>query len=278
MVIKSFSKINLVLRVNSKLNNGLHQIQSLYCLINLFDEIKIFRSKQNKDKIIFKGPHSKLLKNKNNSVQILLKKLRKLKLISSFYSITITKNIPIFSGLGGGTSNAAFILKYLLKNKINNDLLNELEGVIGSDLKLFFKNKGFLNNLRSIIEIKKKYKLIFILIQPKIKCSTKEIYSKVKNFSVREKFSKNIIKSKNAFLDYLSKGENDLQFIVEKKHPLIKRLLIDIKNEKGCHFSRMTGSGSVCYGLFKDQIVAKKALNKLKNKYPKFWFSLAKTV
>ena len=156
MVIKSFSKLNLVLRVNSKLNNGLHQIQSLYCLINLFDEIKIFKINQNKDKIVFIGPHSKLLKNKNNSVQSLLKKLRKLKLISSYYSITITKNVPIFSGLGGGTSNAAFILKYLLKNKIKNDLLNELEGVIGSDLKLFFKKQGFLNNLRSIIEIKKK--------------------------------------------------------------------------------------------------------------------------
>ena len=40
----------------------------------------------------------------------------------------------------------------------------------------------------------------------------------------------------------------------------------------------MTGSGSVCYGLFMDPIVAKKALHKLKKKYPKFWISLAKTV
>tara|TARA_B100001057_G_C22852971_1_gene951701 strand:- start:53 stop:889 length:837 start_codon:yes stop_codon:yes gene_type:complete len=278
MVIKSYSKINLILKINSRLNNGLHQIQSFYCWINLFDEIKIFKINQNKDKIVFKGPHSKLLKNNNNSVQRLLKKLRKLKLISSYYSITITKNIPVFSGLGGGTSNAAFILKYLLKNKINNHLLNELESVIGSDLKLFFVRQGFLKDLRSIIEIKKKYKFSFVLIQPKIRCATKEIYSRVKNFSVRENFNKNIIKSKNAFLNYLLKGENDLQFIVEKKHPLIKRLLKDIDNEKGCYFSRMTGSGSVCYGLFRDQIVAKKALNKLKTKYPKFWFSLAKTV
>ena len=63
-----------------------------------------------------------------------------------------------------------------------------------------------------------------------------------------------------------------------RKYPHIKKILTNIKNEKGCFLSRMTGSGSVCYGLFRDQIVAKKALNKLKNKYPKFWFSLAKTV
>ena len=70
----------------------------------------------------------------------------------------------------------------------------------------------------------------------------------------------------------------ELQFIAERKYPIIKRLLEDIERQKGCHFSRLTGSGSVCYGLFGDQIVAKKALNKLKSKYPKFWFSLAKTV
>ena len=59
---------------------------------------------------------------------------------------------------------------------------------------------------------------------------------------------------------------------------MIKKLLIAIRNEQGCCFSRMTGSGSVCYGLFKDQITAKKALNKLKIKFPKFWISFAKTV
>ena len=76
----------------------------------------------------------------------------------------------------------------------------------------------------------------------------------------------------------MASNRNDLQFVVENKHPFIKKLLKDIENEKGCCFSRMTGSGSVCYGLFNNQILAKKALNKLKYKYPKFWFSLAKTV
>ena len=76
----------------------------------------------------------------------------------------------------------------------------------------------------------------------------------------------------------MSNKSNELQSVVEKKYPLIKKLLADIKEERGCYFSRMTGSGSVCYGVFKDQIAAKKAIIKLKIKYPKFWLSLAKTV
>tara|TARA_B100000963_G_scaffold54583_1_gene42750 strand:- start:1994 stop:2830 length:837 start_codon:yes stop_codon:yes gene_type:complete len=278
MVIKSYSKINLTLKVNSRTKSGLHEIQTFYSWINLIDKININKIKKKKDRISFKGPFAKLVKNKNNTVNKLLKRLRELNLISSYYSIVITKNIPVFSGLGGGTSNAAFILKYLLKNKINISLLNKIEELIGSDFKLFFNNQGYLKNLGKIIGFKKRHNFCFVLIQPKIKCSTKEIYSKVKNFSVKESLNKNVVNSKKELMDYLLKNRNDLQFIVEKKYPLIKRLLKDINSEKGCHFSRLTGSGSVCYGLFRDQFMAKKALYKLKIKYPKFWFSIAKTV
>ena len=160
--------------------------------------------------------------------------------------------------MGGGSSNAAFILKFLLNNKINNNLINELERKIGSDLKLFFKKQGFLKNLQTINELKRKHKLHFVLVQPNIRCSTKEIYSMVKEYSKKEKFNKNIYISKKNLLNYLSRSTNDLQFVVEKKYPGIKKLLMDIRNESGCCLSRISGSGSVCYGLFKEQITAKK--------------------
>ena len=118
MVINSYSKINLSLKVISKLKNGLHEIQSMYCLVNLYDKIQIKKVKKNKDKIIFKGRFSKFIKKKNNSIYNLLKILRKLNLISNYYSISVIKNIPVFSGLGGGTSNAAFLLKFLIKKKL----------------------------------------------------------------------------------------------------------------------------------------------------------------
>ena len=85
MVLKSYSKINLSLSVNSKKKNGLHEIQSYYCLINLSDKIKISKTRNKKDKIIFKGPFAKYVKRSNNSIINLLRLLRKLKLISCFY-------------------------------------------------------------------------------------------------------------------------------------------------------------------------------------------------
>ena len=54
MFIKSYSKINLSLRVNNKLKNGLHEIQSYYCLLNLNDKIKIIKKKKKKIKFFLK--------------------------------------------------------------------------------------------------------------------------------------------------------------------------------------------------------------------------------
>ena len=59
----------------------------------------------------------------------------------------------------------------------------------------------------------------------------------------------------NYFLNLLSKSKNDLQSVVEKKYPKIKSILDNIYLQKGCRFSRITGSGSVCYGLFVDEIL-----------------------
>ena len=269
MLLNSYAKINLSLTVNSKQKNGLHDIQSYFCLIDLADKIKIYKIRGKQDKINFKGPFAKSVNNKNNTISKLLKFLRKLKLISNYYSVDIYKYIPVFGGLGGGTSNAAFILKYLLKKKLNYSLIKKAQGKIGSDLSLFFFKMGFLKNLEIIVNCKNKQKLNFLIIYPKIKCSTKKIYSYIKVVSKKKIFNKNRINTKNKFLRYLLKNNNDLQSVVEKKYPIIEKLLKDIGNEKGCYFSRMTGSGSVCYGLFTNQYSARKALNKLK-KYPNF--------
>ena len=63
MVVKSYAKINLSLTVCKKLNNGLHNIQSLFCLINLFDEISIKKQKKalKKDSVYFNGNFVRIL-------------------------------------------------------------------------------------------------------------------------------------------------------------------------------------------------------------------------
>ena len=77
MVLKSYAKVNLNLIVNKKLSNGLHNLQSIYCLVDIFDEIFLKKNKnQSIDKISFRGQFSKNIKNSDNSVLKVLKVLR----------------------------------------------------------------------------------------------------------------------------------------------------------------------------------------------------------
>lgn len=278
MILKSFAKINLSLNVNKKLKNGLHDIQSYFCLINLFDQIKIKKINERQDIVKFTGKFARLIKNKKNSILDTLAILRERKVISNRYSVSIHKKIPVFGGLGGGTSNAAYLIKYFTKNRLKKKLLNIMSQKIGSDLKLFFYNQGFLKNLKTINHLKKNYRLFFLLVYPNIKSSTRFIYSKVKKYSPKSKYSFNKINSKKKFIKELKNTNNDLQSIVENKYSIIKKLLIEIRAKEGCIFSKLTGSGSVCYGVFTSEKTAKAALVRIKSKYPRFWFSVAKTI
>ena len=280
MHLKSFAKINLSLIVNQKIKRSkLHDIQSFFCLINIFDEINIKKINKDKDNIKFSGKFSKYVNIKNNSVQSTLNYLRKKGMVSSYYQVNIKKNIPVFSGLGGGTSNSATLLKFFLKNKKNTNLTQILKsGKFGTDTKIFFYKQGYIKNLNQIINLKKKQNLYFLLVYPNLKCSTRQIYSKVKSFSKRKRLNWKKIKDHNNFIKFLKEEKNDLQSIVEAKYPIIKRIISKIKKIRGCYYSRITGSGSVCYGVFKSKTSAKAALISLKSENPQYWVALAKTI
>ena len=279
-MIKSYSKINLFLKVLKKNNSGLHNIQSTTMIVDLHDKISIKKINKKKDELIFTGPFKKNINKNINTVISTLSLLRSHNLINNNkrYKIVINKKIPVFAGLGGGTGNAVAIIKYFLKDRINSKLLKLFENEIGSDLRLFFFNHSFQKNLTKIKLFEKKYKFYFLLIYPNVKCSTKEVYSKVRKFNLplRKDISK--ILSKNEYDKFLISEVNDLQKIVEKKYKKIKNILNIIKLQKNCLFSRMTGSGSVCFGTFNNRESASLAVKALKKKFPNYWCVFTKSI
>ena len=278
MKLRSFSKINLSLRVLKKMSSGLHDIQSNSILIDLHDQIKINRSYKNKNEIFFKGDFARFVNKKNNSIKSIVKYLEKEKIFKSNYKFTITKNIPVFSGLGGGTSNAVTIFRHFQKKKINSKIINELTKTIGSDFKLFLQKQSFQSSLAKVTNYKKSHVINMIVVFPYKLCSTKKIYSNVNSFSkpCKNKYG-NVLNTKK-FIKLISKEKNDLQPIVEKKYPIIKKIMQFLKNQKNCVFSRMTGSGSACFGVFLTKKNAHEALLKVRKKFPVFFSVITKTI
>ena len=281
--IKSYCKLNLFLKVVKKLKNGYHNIISLVTHCELHDIILIKKISGPKDKISFSGKFKNGINNKSNTITKLLDLLRKNNLITNqFFKIDIKKNIPHGSGLGGGSSNAANLLNYFnkkIKLNLNNNIINKFARQIGFDVPIILERKNtFLNGKKEkILRLKKNFKFNILIVYPNIICSTKEIYRQSSKKSIiKSSFFK--VKNNRQLIDFLKNENNDLEKTVIKLYPKIGKIISCIKSQNGCYFSRITGSGSACFGIFSNMKNAIYAQKLIKLKYPKYWSVVSKTI
>ena len=276
--IKSYAKINLALNITGK-TNSLHKIESIISFVSLHDEILIKRINSNKHIISFKGKFSKRI-GKNNSISKLLDLLEKKKIIKGKkFHIKINKKIPIKSGLGGGSMNAASILKYFIQKKIIKISKKEIiiiSNSIGSDVILGLRFINCVLTSKNKIKYFKSYKKIYTLIvKPNFGCSTKDIYSKVR------KFDRSILNRPNIRmfdLNFLSKMRNSLEPIAFSKYPKLQAIKSYLEISSKAFFVRMTGSGSALIAYFKSKEKCENAKRQFNKKYKNYWCIVSKTI
>ena len=282
--IRSYCKINLSLRILKKLNNGYHNITSLITFCDLHDVISIFKIKSSKDKISFSGKFKEGINKKSNTVTKVLDLLRRTNLLKNqSFKINIQKNIPHGSGLGGGSSNAADLINFFntnLKLKLNKNKIKKLANKIGFDVPINLERKNtFVTGKKDeILRLNQKFGLNLLIVYPNLICSTKKIYKQNEKKSFIKPQSSFYKKNKKKLIDFLINENNDLESTVVKIYPRIKKIIDYVKSQKGCYFSRITGSGSACIGIFssmKNTIYAQKLV---KLKYPKYWCVVSKTI
>jgi 4-diphosphocytidyl-2-C-methyl-D-erythritol kinase len=282
--IKSFCKINLYLRVVKKLNNGYHNIRSLITFCNLHDLILVSKIKDNKDNINFVGDFKKGINRKSNTIVTVLKLLRKNNFLKNqAFKIRVKKNIPHGSGLGGGSADAAALLNYLnlkMNLKLKKSLLYKIANKIGFDVPIYMikKNTLLTGNKRQLIRLSKKFELSILIVYPNLICSTKKIFKKNKTFTAIKYKSKISIKNKNKLINLLKNEKNDLEKSVVSLHPKVGKIIDFVKKQKGCYFSRITGSGSACIGIFSNMKASILAKKMIKRKFPNYWCVISKTI
>ena len=200
------------------------------------------------------------------------------KLLKKKYFIKVKKNIPTNSGLGGGSMNAGsvnnvFVSKKFLK--LSKKKIFEICDQIGDDTKIgYFGFNGslvLLDSHNKIKVLKKKLNHPILLIKPSFGCSTKKIFSKVKNFT-------NPHRDINRLFPRLYLANNDLECIVLKLFPSLKKPINFLKNLEGSKFVRMTGSGSCFVALFNSEEHLDNASKLFKKKYQNYWSVKSKIV
>jgi len=282
--IKSYCKINLSLKIVKKLKNGYHNISSLITFSDLHDIISISKIKKPKDKISFSGKFCKNINRKFNTITAVLGILREKKLIKNqSFKINVKKNIPHGSGLGGASSNASYLLNYFnnkMRFKLKKNEMINIAKKIGSDVPVCLEKKNtFLTGARDkILRMNNKFNLNLLIVYPNIICSTRKIYkrNRISNSTVNEYYyNKN---NSTKLIHCLKNEKNDLEKIVIKIYPRIGKIINYIKSQKGCVFSRITGSGSACIGIFSNRPNTISAQKSIRSKYPKYWCVISKTI
>jgi len=201
ILAKSYAKINLGLEVINKRDDGFHNIYSVITKINLYDEISIELAKENS--VIQKG-----ILEKDNVISKVLKFMQN-KYNCEKLKISISKNIPYSSGLGGGSSNAATVLmsiNSLFNLNLDSKELFDIGIIFGSDIPFFLgPNTAFISgrgeNLKfipkPIIE-----NVLLIYPQFKIPNKTATVFKNVSNFTKgnnQKKLVKTIKMKKNIY-------------------------------------------------------------------------------
>ena len=265
--IKARAKINLSLEVSDKREDNYHNLQSVFQKINLYDEIYIYKTKNDSIEL---NTNIEELNNKENIIYKAYIKLKeKYKGITGI-KVELNKRIPIQAGLAGGSTDCAgFILgmnKLFNLNLTKNEIIS-LGSSLGADVVPCMYNKAILaEGIGDVItEIDTNFKYYILIIKPEKSCNTKEMYNKLdsKKRETKKKNTMNIIKAlEKKDIELLSNNlYNSFEEVVDTKN--IKNDLINNKAQG----TLLAGSGSCVFGVFKNKEDAKFAYKNLKDKY-----------
>lgn len=253
MLLYPNAKINLGLNVVEKREDGYHNIETVFYPIGLSDIIEILPSESCSD-YSFSSAGIEIKGDPEDNLIVKAFWLLKSECYFPPVDISFVKQIPFGAGLGGGSADAAFVLKglnELFELKFTPRKLEKLASRLGADCPVFIKNKPVfatgIGDVFTPIKLSLKGKFL-LLVKPDIHVSTPEAYSLVKpekpEYSLVEMIKKPISEWKDIV-------KNDFELSVFTKYPpiaVIKQKLYDM----GAVYASMSGSGSSVYGIFEE--------------------------
>lgn len=291
MLAKSFfttlspAKVNLGLSILDKLPNGYHEVKTIYCQISLFDELSFLLLDTNA--VTLKSSSSTIPQDEKNLAIKAARLIQKRCDVNKGVHIEINKIIPVESGLGGGSSNAAqtiLAVNQLWEINLTQSEMIELAKTIGADvayqleggIKLEVqggKNSGQFENLPSLP------KCFIVLCFPGVSISSVLAYEQFDRFKTKKNSTQTdnleplIEAIENQSLSLIGKSLfNDFETPTFKKYPFLKV----IKNqmiEYGARGALLSGKGSSVFGLFSNKTDAKKTYTRLLKKYPQTYLT-----
>lgn len=257
MITYPNAKINLGLNIVEKRPDGYHNLETIFYPINLQDALEVTELENEEGEYKLKVSGVPIEGDAENNLVVKAYRLLKKDFPDmSPINIHMFKHIPTGAGLGGGSADAAFMIK-LLNEKFNLKLsiekMEEYAAILGADCAFFIQNKpvfasGIGNIFENITLSLKGYYIV--LVKPDIFVSTKDAFSHITPMHPNQSL-KEIIRM--PVETWRATMKNDFEESVFQKYPGIAAIK-DKLYDMGAIYASMSGSGSSVFGIFREQV------------------------
>lgn len=251
----AFAKVNLTLQILRRKKDGFHLIDSISSFCNFGDQVEVIVNSSSND-LEITGPFASELEGPNIVTETLEYFRNETGWLQPI-KIKIYKNIPIAAGLGGGSANAAAVLKLLNmvapKPKITKRAMYKIALSIGADVPACLESRavrmgGIGEQLSGIGELPR---ISILLVNPMIKLLTKDVFSSLLiNKSSPFEIWQPGATTHEIFATIGSRAPNDLIDSAIKHAPIIRQVLDALDQLAGVKTIGMSGSGATCFALF----------------------------
>ncbi|VAX02639.1 4-diphosphocytidyl-2-C-methyl-D-erythritol kinase [hydrothermal vent metagenome] len=270
------AKINLDLLVTGRREDGYHLLDSLVVFADYGDEISVLPSDE--ISLAITGPFAtELIGFKDNIILKAARALKKKFNIMKGAEITLVKNLPVSSGIGGGSADAAAAIHALIElwqmPTIESDL-DEILLSLGADVPVCMASQtmhmtGMGEKLRPITI---NFPVFLCLVNPGVAVSTSDIFKgRTKRAFSNPRKLPLTIEDQSQLQEILNAAGNDLEGEAGAINPVIKKIIAQIKASDDCLFAGMSGSGATCFGIFSSEEAARRIAGNINSASPGWW-------
>lgn len=278
---QAWAKVNLTLQVTGQRLDGYHELESLVAFADIGDDLRLEPAEDRSFALVVKGPFADKLRHEHDNL-VLRAAFALADRVGGApgVSMTLTKNLPVASGIGGGSSDAAAALRGLARLwrlDLPPAALDELALGLGADVPVCLRGEsammsGIGQQLQPVPALPP---LWLLLVNPGVALSTAAV------FAAREGAFSSVVEPRlppldlQDFVDWLDRRGNDLEAPACRLAPAVAEVLSVLRALPDCMLARMSGSGATCFGLFENEPAARTAAEAVALQHRDWWVAPA---
>lgn len=278
LVERARAKVNLSLKVLGRRADGYHELQSLVVFAEAGDRLTLAPAEELS--LGLTGPFApSLAGEKDNLVLRAARLLRERIGGSAGARMTLEKNLPVASGIGGGSADAAAALRGLARlwhADLDEPAISSLALCLGADIPVCIEPRPALmwGVGEFILRLGALPRFWLVLVNPGVALSTAAVFRELEAGPFTEMTAAPELPpmpTLDALVGWLRENGNDLEAPALRLAPAIDLALAALRASPGCRLARMSGSGATCFGIFAEESEARAAAAEISRTHPQWW-------